>query len=210
MDDEPDRVEATEHQEEVARLFERYNLVSAAVVDECRPARRRHDGRRHRRRARRRGRRRHQAARRRRTRTKSSPIRSSTPSAAAFPGSSSICAPRFLAASVIRLFEESLEQMVALAILMPIVASMGGNAGTQTMTVAVRALATRELGRAQRLAHHPPRGGGRPPQRAGLRRHPGQPRRPAGSAVAAARHRHRPCPRDGPGLRGARRDLRAA
>ena len=38
--------------------------------------------------------------------------------------------------------------MVALAVLMPIVASMGGNAGTQTMTVAVRALATRELGRA--------------------------------------------------------------
>ena len=37
--------------------------------------------------------------------------------------------------------------MVALAVLMPIVASMGGNAGTQTMTVAVRALATRELGR---------------------------------------------------------------
>jgi magnesium transporter len=36
--------------------------------------------------------------------------------------------------------------MVALAVLMPIVASMGGNAGTQTMTVAVRALATGELG----------------------------------------------------------------
>jgi magnesium transporter len=35
--------------------------------------------------------------------------------------------------------------MVALAVLMPIVASMGGNAGTQTMTIAVRALATREL-----------------------------------------------------------------
>jgi len=35
--------------------------------------------------------------------------------------------------------------MVALAVLMPIVASMGGNAGTQTMTVAVRALATRDL-----------------------------------------------------------------
>lgn len=35
--------------------------------------------------------------------------------------------------------------MVALAVLMPIVASMGGNAGTQSMTVAVRALATREL-----------------------------------------------------------------
>jgi magnesium transporter len=38
--------------------------------------------------------------------------------------------------------------MVALAVLMPIVASMGGNAGTQTMTVAVRALATRDLSRA--------------------------------------------------------------
>ena len=35
MDDEPDRVEATQHQEEVARLFERYNFVSAAVVDEA-------------------------------------------------------------------------------------------------------------------------------------------------------------------------------
>jgi magnesium transporter len=52
-----------------------------------------------------------------------------------------------LASSVIGLFEESLQKMVALAVLMPIVASMGGNAGTQTMTVAVRALATRELGR---------------------------------------------------------------
>jgi magnesium transporter len=37
--------------------------------------------------------------------------------------------------------------MVALAVLMPIVASMGGNAGTQTMTVTVRALATRQLSR---------------------------------------------------------------
>jgi magnesium transporter len=52
-----------------------------------------------------------------------------------------------LASSVISLFEESLQKMVALAVLMPIVASMGGNAGTQTMTVAVRALATREIGR---------------------------------------------------------------
>ena len=41
--------------------------------------------------------------------------------------------------------------MVALAVLMPIVASMGGNAGTQTMTVAVRALATQELGTANAL-----------------------------------------------------------
>jgi magnesium transporter len=50
-----------------------------------------------------------------------------------------------LASWVISLFDATLEQMVALAILMPIVASMGGNAGTQTMTVAVRALATRTL-----------------------------------------------------------------
>jgi magnesium transporter len=53
-----------------------------------------------------------------------------------------------LSAFVISRFEGSLEKMVALAVLMPVVASMGGNAGTQTMTVAVRALATRELGRA--------------------------------------------------------------
>jgi magnesium transporter len=53
-----------------------------------------------------------------------------------------------LASWVISQFEESLQKMVALAVLMPIVASMGGNAGTQTMTVAVRALATRELSRA--------------------------------------------------------------
>jgi len=50
-----------------------------------------------------------------------------------------------LASWVISLFDATIEQVVALAILMPIVASMGGNAGTQTMTIAVRALATREL-----------------------------------------------------------------
>ncbi len=50
-----------------------------------------------------------------------------------------------LASGVIDLFAETIDQMVALAVLMPIVASMGGNAGTQTMTVAVRALATRDL-----------------------------------------------------------------
>ncbi|KKB77374.1 magnesium transporter [Devosia limi DSM 17137] len=46
---------------------------------------------------------------------------------------------------VIGLFNATIEQMVALAVLMPIVASMGGNAGTQTMTVTVRALAMREI-----------------------------------------------------------------
>ena len=52
---------------------------------------------------------------------------------------------RAAASSVIALFEGSIEKMVSLAVLMPIVASMGGNAGTQTMTVAVRAIATQEL-----------------------------------------------------------------
>lgn len=50
-----------------------------------------------------------------------------------------------LASLVIGLFDATIEQMVALAVLMPIVASMGGNAATQTMTVAVRALATRDI-----------------------------------------------------------------
>ena len=55
------------------------------------------------------------------------------------------------ASFVIGIFESSLRQLVALAILMPIVASMGGNAGTQTLTVAVRALALREVTRANAL-----------------------------------------------------------
>jgi len=50
-----------------------------------------------------------------------------------------------LASAVIGLFEAQISQVVALAILMPIVASMGGNAGTQTLAVVVRALATREI-----------------------------------------------------------------
>jgi magnesium transporter len=54
-------------------------------------------------------------------------------------------ATAILASMIIALFDATIEQMVALAVLMPIVASMGGNAGTQTMTVTVRALATRDL-----------------------------------------------------------------
>jgi magnesium transporter len=50
-----------------------------------------------------------------------------------------------IASSVIALFEGAIEKVVALAVLAPIVASMGGNAGTQTLTVAVRSLATHEL-----------------------------------------------------------------
>ena len=49
------------------------------------------------------------------------------------------------ASGVISLFEGTIQSLVALAVLMPIVASMGGNAGTQSLTVAVRAIATRDL-----------------------------------------------------------------
>ena len=56
-----------------------------------------------------------------------------------------------VAASVIGLFEDTIAQVVALAILAPVVASMGGNAGTQSLTVAVRALAMREIGRTNAL-----------------------------------------------------------
>jgi magnesium transporter len=60
-------------------------------------------------------------------------------------------ATAILASLVIGQFEHSIEKIVALAVLMPIVASMGGNAGTQTVTVAVRALATGQLTAANAL-----------------------------------------------------------
>lgn len=50
-----------------------------------------------------------------------------------------------IAASVVGLFQETIAQLVVLAVLMPIVSGMGGNAGTQTMAVAVRALALNQL-----------------------------------------------------------------
>ena len=53
----------------------------------------------------------------------------------------------FLAAWVIGLFEGTLQQVVALAVLMPIVASMGGIAGSQTLTLVIRGLATGQLER---------------------------------------------------------------
>ncbi|AWM86725.1 magnesium transporter [Microvirga sp. 17 mud 1-3] len=147
MTDEPDRVEATAHQEEVARLFERYNLVSAAVVDESNRLvgvmmvddivdvlEEEAD-----------------ADIKALGGVKSDEELSDNifyTQRSRFPWLFANMCTALVAANVINLFEESLERMVALAILMPIVASMGGNAGTQTMTVAVRALATRELGRA--------------------------------------------------------------
>ena len=84
-------------------------------------------------------------------------------------GSSSISLTAILASWVISWFDATIDQMVALAVLMPIVASMGGNAGTQTMTVAVRALATRDLGPLNALQGHVARMRRRPDQRADLR-----------------------------------------
>jgi magnesium transporter len=57
----------------------------------------------------------------------------------------------FLAAWVIGLFEASIEKVVALAILMPVVASMGGVAGSQTLTLVTRALALDQIGRSNAL-----------------------------------------------------------
>ena len=52
-----------------------------------------------------------------------------------------------LSASVIYLFNHSIQQLVALAVLMPVIAALGGNAGVQTLAVVVRALAMREITR---------------------------------------------------------------
>lgn len=62
-----------------------------------------------------------------------------------FPWLAVNLATSVLASLVIAQFTDTINAIVALAVLMPIVASMGGNAGTQTLTVAVRALATKDL-----------------------------------------------------------------
>ena len=74
-----------------------------------------------------------------------------------------------IASLVIGQFEGAIEQIVALAVLMPIVASMGGNAGTQTLTVTVRALAIGELTPANALRLIGKEIAGRRPQRRHLR-----------------------------------------
>ncbi len=144
MDPDRRRVRATEDQEEVARTFERYNLVAAPVVDdgerlvgvltfddivdvieeEAEEDIKALGGV-----------------------TRHEELSDSvwTIARGRFPWLLANLATALLASWVIRQFEGSIEKMVALAVLMPIVASMGGNAGTQTMTVAVRALATRDL-----------------------------------------------------------------
>lgn len=144
MDEDRRRVRATEDQEEVARQFERYNLVAAPVVDEndrlvgvltfddivdvieqeADEDMRALGG------------------------VGAHEELSDTVWTIAkgrFPWLFANLLTALCAAWVIKQFESSIQQMVALAVLMPIVSSMGGNAGTQTMTVAVRSLATRDL-----------------------------------------------------------------
>lgn len=150
MDEDRRRVRATEDQEEVARQFERYNLVAAPVVDEddrlvgvltfddivdvieqeAEEDIKALGG---------------VSAYEELSDSVWDIVKSRFPWLLANLG----CA--LVAAWVIGQFSSSIEKMVALAVLMPIVASMGGNAGTQTMTVAVRALATRELSNANAL-----------------------------------------------------------
>ena len=150
MDEERRRVLATDDQEEVARLFGKYNLVAAPVVDsddklvgvitvddvvdvieeEADEDIRALGGVTH-----------------------DEELSDSvwTITRGRFPWLFVNMLTACLSAFVISRFEDALEKMVALAVLMPVVASMGGNAGTQTMTVAVRALATRELNRGNAL-----------------------------------------------------------
>ncbi|MFC7053538.1 magnesium transporter [Hansschlegelia quercus] len=145
LEEDPRTIRATDDQEDAARAFERYNLVSAAVVDEA-------------------GRLvgvlmvddildviEEEADEDLRAlggvtgdEEISDPVLYTARSRV--PWLLVNLATAFFSASVIGLFEATIEQMVALAVLMPIVASMGGNAGTQTMTVAVRALATHDIG----------------------------------------------------------------
>ena len=150
MDPDRRRVVVTENEEAAARLFERYNLVSAPVVDAggrlvgvitiddivdviqeaadeeikalggVSP-----------------------------TEELDDPVLSIARGRAVWLFVNLVTA--FLASFVLGLFQNQLQQMVALAILAPIVASQGGNAATQTMTVAVRALATRALSRSNAL-----------------------------------------------------------
>ena len=72
------------------------------------------------------------------------PVFRTTPRRAIWLGINLVTA--FIAASVINLFQDTIDKVVALAVLMPIVASMGGIAGTQTLTVMVRGIALGQIG----------------------------------------------------------------
>ncbi len=149
MDEDRRRVRATDDQEEVARLFERYNLVAAPVVDEN-------------------------------NRlvgvltfddivdvieqeaeedimalggvTGDEELSDTVlvTSRARLPWLVINMGTAFVAATVISFFEATIAQVVAVAFLMPVNAALGGNAGTQALTVAVRALATQELNASNR------------------------------------------------------------
>ncbi|MFK7975008.1 MAG: magnesium transporter [Halioglobus sp.] len=73
------------------------------------------------------------------------PISRTVPKRAIWLGLNLITA--FIAAAMINLFQGTIEKVVALAVLMPIVASMGGIAGTQTLTVLVRGIAMGQIGK---------------------------------------------------------------
>jgi len=145
MDETRQVVHAAEDQEEVARRFERYDLVSAPVVDDDErlvgvltiddmldviEQETDEDIRR--------------LAGLGDEELTASVLRSSR---SRLPWLAINTVTAFIAAGVIGIFGGSIEQMVALAVLMPIVATLGGNTGVQAMTVTVRAIATRDLGR---------------------------------------------------------------
>lgn len=73
------------------------------------------------------------------------PVMKTTPRRAVWLGLNLLTA--FVASAVIHLFEDTIEKVVALAILMPIVASMGGVAGSQTLTVVIRGMALGQIGK---------------------------------------------------------------
>jgi magnesium transporter len=144
MDEDRRRVRATEDQEEVARQFERYNLVAAPVVDEDdrlvgvltfddivdiieQEA--------------------EEDIRALGGVTGDEELSDSVmvTSRSRLPWLVINMGTAFVAATVISLFEATIAQVVAVAFLMPVNAALGGNAGTQALTVAVRALATQEL-----------------------------------------------------------------
>lgn len=76
------------------------------------------------------------------------PVMATTPRRAIWLGINLLTA--FLASAVINVFQDTIDKVVALAVLMPIVASMGGVAGTQTLTVVVRGMALGQVGHSNR------------------------------------------------------------
>ena len=98
-----------------------------------------------------------------------------------------------IASTVISQFQATIVQIVALAVLMPIVAAMGGNAGMQVITVTVRALATSDLNHGRNMFGAVRKSYRRPDKRRGAGRH--------------HQHHHRaavPQPVAGPGARRRR------